>query len=91
MRDFINGWTNGPDWKTWVAHSTIAVGISIPFGLAWNAEAAILVPAGYYFFREVEQVLYGIVGRNLDPDWVDHVLDVVAPTAAVLVAWSWAL
>lgn len=89
MRDFVRSWTHGADWKTWVAHSTIALALSGIAGAIFDAEVAVAVPIGYYTLRELEQVLYGYVDRNLDPDWVDHIMDVVAPAASVLLVWGW--
>lgn len=80
----IREWTHGPDWKTWVAHSVIALLIfvlpAIIFSPAIGAASAI----GYYLIRELEQLLYGYVDNDLDKDWLDHILDVVCPSATVL-------
>lgn len=86
MRDFISSWTHGPDWKTWVAHSVLAL-VLFALSAPWlGLKAGAAVPAGYYSVRELEQLLYGWVGRDLDKDWRDHILDVVCPVAAVVAA-----
>lgn len=86
MRDFIGRWTHGDDWRTWVAHSVLALLIFLPpaavFGPAVGAAAAI----GYYLIREPEQLLYGWAELTFDTDWVDHVLDVACPAAVTLAA-----
>lgn len=89
MRDFVQSWTHGADWRTWVAHSAIALVLSGVAGALFDAEVAVAAPVGYYGIRELEQLLYGYVDRNLDRDWLDHVLDVVAPAVTVLAVWGW--
>lgn len=92
FRDFVSSWTHGPDWKTWVAHSALALVIASGAGLAaWAAGAADwaiiggAVAAGYYLLRELEQCLYSFVAHeSVRAHALDHVLDVVAPAAAVL-------
>lgn len=84
MRDFVAAWTHGADWQTWIAHAAIALLIFAPLVPILGASAAAAVPIGYYTLRELEQLLYGYVDRTLDPDWVDHLLDVAAPAGAVL-------
>lgn len=70
----LNAWVLKDDVRTWVAHALIALLLTPVFG----AKIAI----GYYLLREGEQVLYRLIRREpLHP--VDHVMDVLAPAAAV--------
>jgi hypothetical protein len=83
IRDAVNRWTHGEDWRTWVAHSVIGLVIALVFGLSgwlgWQ------VAIGYYLIREVEQIFYAYVGKK-PIDWKDAVMDVAAPSAVVLAA-----
>lgn len=75
IRAEINRWTHGEDWRTWVAHSVLALGLNELFGPR--------VAIGFYALREVDQVFYLVVDRK-PLHLFDHIMDVVAPTVAVL-------
>jgi hypothetical protein len=91
MKDFVNRWTHGEDWQTWVAHAVIALFITVVASLiAWAGGAAepvivgVGVAIGYYLIREIEQTFYSWVsGKPID--WKDNVMDVLAPAAVVLI------
>jgi len=91
FKDFVGRWTHGEDWQTWVAHSVIALVITLIASLiAWAGGASEpvvvggAVAIGYYLIRELEQTLYSWVsGKEID--WKDGVMDVVAPAVTVLV------
>jgi len=90
MREFVASWTHGEDWRTWVAHSAIALFILIVASLiAWAGGAAepVVVGAGvaigYYLIREIEQTFYSFVDHK-PIDWKDNLMDVLAPAAVVL-------
>lgn len=84
IRSGINRWTHGEDWRTWIAHGTIALVLTPIVG----PKGAV----GYYAIREAEQVLYYYVDHHEDKiDPVDHVMDVLAPALAVgaaVVLWK---
>lgn len=65
------------DRRSWVAHASIALVLSWVFSPA----AAV----GYYTFRECEQVFMDrfVYHNPVMAKWVDHVMDVVTPAAAV--------
>jgi hypothetical protein len=91
LKQLVNDWTHGEDWQTWVAHSVIALIITLIASLiAWwgGASEPVVVGAavaiGYYLIRELEQTLYSWVGGK-PIDWKDNLMDVVAPAATVLV------
>lgn len=90
IRQAINRWTHGEDWRTWVAHSLIALLITtIAALIAWAAGAAeplivgVGVSIGYYLIRELEQILYAYVGHK-PIKWLDGLGDVAIPAAVVL-------
>jgi hypothetical protein len=90
LREFVATWTHGEDWRTWVAHSAIALVIATVASLiAWAGGAAepvvvgVGVAIGYYLIREIEQTFYAYVARK-PIDWKDNLLDVAAPAAVVL-------
>jgi len=90
LKEFVNRWTHGADWQTWVAHSVIALFITLIASLiAWWGDAAqpvvvgAAVAIGYYLIREIEQTFYSWVGGK-EIDWRDNVMDVVAPAVVVL-------
>ena len=91
LKEIVNEWTHGEDWQTWVAHSVIALVITLVASLiAWwgGAGEPVVVGAavaiGYYLIRELEQTFYSWVGGK-PIDWRDNVMDVVAPAVTVLV------
>jgi hypothetical protein len=81
IKEVINRWTHGEDWRTWVAHSVIGLIIAFVFGLfgwlGWQVAIA------YYLIREIEQTFYSFVSKK-PIDWFDNVMDVVVPTIVVL-------
>jgi hypothetical protein len=81
IKEAINRWTHGEDWRTWVAHAVFGLIIALVFGLAgwlgWQVAIA------YYLIREIEQIIYAYVAKK-PIDWVDAIMDVAVPTAAVL-------
>jgi hypothetical protein len=90
MKEFVASWTHGEDWRTWVAHSAIAIFIAVVASLiAWAGGAAepvivgVGVAIGYYLIREIEQTFYAFVGGK-PIDWKDNIMDVAAPAAVVL-------
>lgn len=91
FKTLVNGWTHGEDWQTWVAHSVIALFITLVASLiAWWGGASepvvvgVAVAIGYYLIRELEQTLYSWLGGK-PIDWKDNVMDVLAPAAVVLI------
>jgi hypothetical protein len=91
FREFVNRWTHGDDWMTWVAHSVIALLITLVASLvAWAGGAAepvvvgVGVAIGYYLIREIEQTFYSWVAHK-PIRWKDNVMDVAAPAATVLI------
>ena len=97
FREEVAKWTHGSDWRTWVAHSVIAVLLAVPGGLVGHVIAAELgmllvgtaAPISYYAIREAEQILYGYIERKPDVDWFDHFMDVAAPTVTVIpILWT---
>jgi len=91
VKEFVNEWTHGEDWQTWVAHSVIALFITLVASLvAWAGGAAEpvvvggAVAIGYYLIREIEQTFYSWVsGKEID--WRDGIMDVIAPATVVLI------
>ena len=81
IKEAINRWTHGEDWRTWVAHAVFGCIITIVFGLAgwlgWQVAIA------YYLIREIEQTIYAFVAKK-PIDWFDNIMDVVVPTIVVL-------
>jgi hypothetical protein len=75
VRDEIAKWTHGDDWRTWVAHTVIALFLTVIFG--WK------IAIGFYFLRECDQVFYMVVDKvKLHP--FDHFMDVAVPAAVVI-------
>jgi len=91
FKEFVNSWTHGKDWQTWVAHGVIALFIALVASLiAWAGGASepvivgCAVAIGYYLIREIEQTFYSwVAGKPID--WKDNIMDVVAPAACVLI------
>ena len=90
MREFVSSWTHGEDWRTWVAHSVIAVFITtIASLIAWagGAEEPVVVgigvSIGYYLIREIEQTFYSFVDHK-PIRWKDNIMDVLSPATVVL-------
>jgi hypothetical protein len=88
--DFVNNWTHGEDWQSWVAHSVIALFITLIASLiAWAGGASepvivgVGVAIGYYLIREIEQIFYNLVGHK-PVKWFDGFMDVAVPSAVVL-------
>jgi hypothetical protein len=85
FKRIVRAWTHGPDWKTWVAHSALALVIAGAASLLFGFGSGWKVAIGYYLIRELEQILYGFVDHEpFRPKALDHLLDVVCPAATVL-------
>lgn len=74
----IKNWVDGADWHSWIVHALLGLPIGYVFGVRGVAAA--------YLIRELEQLTFEYMLDDLKDwtQWLDHVLDVVAP---VLVAW----
>jgi 4-hydroxybenzoate polyprenyltransferase len=90
IRDTVSAWTHGPDWKTWVAHTVFGLIIALVAGLIaaalghsgeWYGAA---VAIGYYLIREIEQIVYNIVGKKPNR-WFDNFMDVFIPTVVIII------
>ena len=76
----LDSWVNKDNARTWASHAIIAALLMFAISGA--------VAIGYYLLREGEQVLYRLIRKEpLDP--VDHIMDVVAPAAAVGILSIW--
>jgi hypothetical protein len=65
---------DGPRALTWLTH--FLMGSVMAWALAW------WFPMAFYSIREAEGLLYS--GPH---DWTDHLMDVLAPSVAGLIAW----
>jgi hypothetical protein len=83
-------WTWAEDYRTWIAHMGIALGLlALPSLLALTGVVDLMAPAGcvvlgWFALREAEDVLMDLVFRDGPINWVDHGMDLLAPTIAVL-------
>jgi hypothetical protein len=74
VRAFINQWTHGEDWRTWIAHSVLALVISLLLGKKTAVR--------FYLLRELDQILYQVVDRK-PLNLFDNFMDVAVPAAVL--------
>lgn len=80
----IKQWIDVADWRSWVAHSVVAVAISlVSLALGFDLSATTWSVFVLFFVREAEQLALEVVYHER-PHWNDHLWDFVFPSLA---AW----
>lgn len=99
MKEFVSDWTHGEDWKTWIAHTVLAIIIGVLvtcivmlFSLIFDFitfDIAVLIGAcvaiGFYLLRECDQILYDWIGKkSIRAKGFDHFMDVFVPAVVII-------
>lgn len=87
---WIPAWLHDSDWKTWLWHSVFCVlpgWLIAHYTRRWLGFVAGLILVALYAYREYQNV-QDVKRHDQQPDYFDHVMDVLLPFVLVLaVLW----